>query len=144
MKKILIAFSLLIFIALPLFQAEASSSQWDLIAAVGGSSEGSAGGSSEGSAGGSSEIDISLTDPLGVPSLAQFFFKILNFILSFSYAIIAFFLIWSGFKFVVAQGNEDKLRDAKDSFKYTIIGAILVIGAQVIVEVVKNILTGIQ
>ena len=73
-----------------------------------------------------------------------FFFAILNFVISFSYAVIAFFLILSGFKFVTAQGSEDKLTDAKNTFKYTIIGAILIIGAQVIVEVVKNIISQVS
>lgn len=89
------------------------------------------------------EINASIPNPTGINSLSELFYKIINFVISISYAVVAFFLILSGFKFVAAQGSEDKLKDAKDTFKYTIVGAVLVIGAQVIVEVVKGIIAGI-
>jgi hypothetical protein len=60
-----------------------------------------------------------------------------------SYVVIAFFLIVSGFKFVTAQGSEDKITDAKNTFKYTIIGALIIIGAQVIIDIVKSIISGL-
>lgn len=82
-----------------------------------------------------------IQNPLkGVTSIADLFYAVVNFIYSLSYAVIAIFLIISGFKFVAAQGNEDKLTDAKNTFKYTIIGAILLIGANVITEVVRNVI----
>lgn len=90
----------------------------------------------------STRVTVSIPNPVdGVSSLTDLFYKVINFIISFSYVVIAFFLILSGFKFVMAQGSEDKLKDAKTSFKYTIIGAILVIGAQTIIEVVRSIIT---
>ncbi|MDP1625197.1 MAG: pilin [bacterium] len=82
-----------------------------------------------------------LCNPLkGVDSIGGLIFKVINFVYSLSYAVIAVFLIISGFKFVVAQGSEDKITDAKNTFKYTIIGAILLIGANVITEVIKNLI----
>lgn len=91
------------------------------------------------------KIPISIPNPVdGVNSLSALFYKIVNFIVSLSYVVIAFFLLLSGFKFVTAQGSEDKLTDAKNTFKYTIIGAVLIIGAQVIVEVIKGIITQIS
>jgi hypothetical protein len=85
-----------------------------------------------------------LENPLaGVNSLSDLFYNIVNFVISFSYIIIAFFLILSGFKFVAAQGSPDKLDDAKHMFYYTIIGAVIIVGAQTITTVVQNILTGL-
>jgi hypothetical protein len=82
-----------------------------------------------------------LCNPLkGVDSLGDLFYTIAKFVYSLSYAVIALFLIISGFKFVAAQGNEEKLKDAKKTFQYTIIGAILLIGANVITEVVRNVI----
>jgi hypothetical protein len=102
------------------------------------------GGSSEGSAGGSSEpFNIAIDNPVGAESLADLFYLIVNFIIGFSYAVIAFFLILSGFKFVAAQGSEDKLKDAKNTFKYTILGAVIIIGAQTIISVVQGIITSL-
>lgn len=81
-----------------------------------------------------------LQNPIKVDSIGEFFYMLANFAYSLSYAVIAFFLIWSGFKFIVAQGNEEKLTDAKNTLKYTIIGAILLIGANVITEVVRTVI----
>lgn len=90
------------------------------------------------------KIPISIPNPVGsINSLSDLFYKIVNFVVSLSYVVIAFFLLLAGFKFVTAQGSEDKLTDAKNTFKYTVIGAILIIGAQVIVDVVKGIITQI-
>src|SRR5581483_7843418 len=82
-----------------------------------------------------------LDNPLnGVNSISDLFYKIANFIVSLSYVVIAFFLILSGFKFVKARGNETELEKAKATFKYTIIGAFLIVGAQTIIAIVKNII----
>ncbi|MDE1874498.1 MAG: hypothetical protein KGI79_00865 [Patescibacteria group bacterium] len=83
-----------------------------------------------------------IPNPLnGVNSLSDLFYKIVNLVVSISYVVVAFFLILSGFKFVTAQGNESKLEDAKSTFFHTVIGAFIVIGAQVIIDVVKSIFT---
>lgn len=84
--------------------------------------------------------EVGLQNPIKVNSIGEFFYMVANFAYSLSYAVIAFFLIWSGFKFVMAQGNEEKLTDAKNTLKYTIIGAILLIGANVITEVVRTVI----
>ncbi len=87
----------------------------------------------------------SLPNPLGdkVKSIPDLFYLLVNALISVSYVVIAFFLIVSGFKFVTAQGSEDKITDAKNTFKYTIIGALIIIGAQVIIDIVKSIISGL-
>ena len=47
-------------------------------------------------------------------------------------------LLWSGFMFIQAQGNDTKLADARRNFLYVVIGAVLLLGAYVILEVVLN------
>ncbi|MFA6158264.1 MAG: hypothetical protein WC763_01400 [Candidatus Paceibacterota bacterium] len=85
---------------------------------------------------------VKLENPLGdkVKTIPDFFYLVINFVYSLSYAVIALFLIISGFKFVIAQGKPDALEDAKKTFKYTIVGAILLIGANVITEVVRTVI----
>ena len=57
--------------------------------------------------------------------------------------VVAFFLILSGFKFVVAQGNPKEIESAKQTFWYTIVGGLIIVGAQTIArileELVKNL-----
>lgn len=45
--------------------------------------------------------------------------------------IVALMLVYSGFLFVSARGNQSKLHTAKDNFLYVIIGATLILGAWV-------------
>ncbi len=85
-----------------------------------------------------------LTNPVGVSSIACLFYKIVDFVMSLSYIVIAFFLLLSGFKFVTAQGSDEKLTDAKKTFWYTIIGALILIGANTIIQVVQSIIKSIQ
>ena len=48
------------------------------------------------------------------------------------------FLLLAGLKFVTAQGNPEKISDARRTFFWTLIGALLVLGAKAIAEVVQN------
>lgn len=121
------------FLAVTIFSVSAFSYGYVVLAQTG------TGGQAGTGTGGQAEV-TTLQDPLKVGSLSEFFYMIANFAYSLSYAVIAFFLIWSGFKFVVAQGNEEKLKDAKKTFYYTIVGAILLIGANVITEVVRTVI----
>lgn len=83
-----------------------------------------------------------LPNPLGdkITDIPSLFYKVINFVISLSYVVVAAFLIWSGFKFVMAAGNEDKISDAKHTFYYTIIGALIVIGANTIVKIFEGLI----
>jgi len=52
--------------------------------------------------------------------------------------IITLFLVISGFLFVTAQGNEQKLQTAKKNFLYVIIGALLILGAWIIATLIAG------
>lgn len=86
-----------------------------------------------------------LENPLGskANSLTGLFMKLVNIVVNISYAVVAFFLILSGFKFVVAQGNPKEIESAKQTFWYTIVGGLIIVGAQTIArileELVKNL-----
>jgi hypothetical protein len=86
----------------------------------------------------------SLPNPVGVTSIGELVTKIVQVVISIGYVVIAFFLIVSGFKFVTAQGSDDKLTEAKQTFYYTLVGALIIIGAQTIVAIVEGIIKGIS
>lgn len=52
--------------------------------------------------------------------------------------VITLMLLWSGFLFITAQGNEGKLETARRNFFYVVLGAIILLGAYLILEVVLN------
>lgn len=47
-------------------------------------------------------------------------------------------LVWAGFLFVTARGDEKQLETAKRVFVWTVVGATIIIGARVIYEVAKG------
>ena len=132
----ILASTLLLAIVSPIFvHAELVGAECGVVPSVGNNS------SSTGNIGAESK---GLTNPVGVSSIACLFYKIVDFIMSLSYIVIAFFLLLSGFKFVTAQGSDEKLTEAKNTFWYTIIGALILIGANTIIQVVQSIIKGIQ
>lgn len=94
---------------------------------------------------------ITLPNPLGnngPRTLQDFVRKVLeSIIIPLGAIIVVFFFILTGFKFVMARGNESALGDAKKMFFGTVIGAIIVLGAWAISvaidATVKQIVNGL-
>lgn len=63
---------------------------------------------------------------------------IIDFIVKIGAVIVVFFIIYAGFLFVTAQGNEDKISKAKTTFLWTIIGSLVLLGASTLSGVICN------
>lgn len=63
---------------------------------------------------------------------------IMNLVATAGAIVVVFFIIYSGFKFVSARGNEAEVTKAKDIFWATIVGGAILLGADVIARVVVN------
>lgn len=68
---------------------------------------------------------------------------ILDFVVKVGAAIVVFLVIYSGFLFVTAQGSDEKITKAKKYFFSVIIGALLILGAQVLSVVICNTAGGL-
>jgi len=77
-------------------------------------------------------------NPIKANSLTQLINDLFDAIIQIGYVFVVFALIFAGFKFVVARGNPEKLSEAKKIFLYTLIGGIILLGAQVIGDVICN------
>lgn len=72
-----------------------------------------------------------LENPLrGTNDLTTLIIKILGAVVKIGGYVAVLAIIWSGFLFVKAQGNETELAKAKTSFLYTIIGVAVLLAAQ--------------
>jgi hypothetical protein len=76
-------------------------------------------------------------------NLFSLIYSVLSFITSIGAAIVVFMVIYSGFLFVSAQGDESKLTKAKSVFLWTIIGGVILLGAAALAEVVCNTATSL-
>lgn len=85
-------------------------------------------------------IKTTIDNPLGnnLNSIPSFIEEILNIVLYIGIPIVTLAIIYSGFLFVTAQGNSDKLKTAKNTLLYTIIGAALLLGAFVLANAIGS------
>jgi len=70
------------------------------------------------------------TNPLNSPTLQDFLLAILNSLVFILFPVIVIMIVYTGFLFVAAQGEPTKLSAAKRAFIWTVIGALVVLGAK--------------
>jgi hypothetical protein len=78
-----------------------------------------------------------ILNPVNVSSLSDFIAAVLGIVLKIGIPIVALAIIYSGFVFVAARGNPEKLEKAKSRFLYTLIGAGILLGAWMIATIIK-------
>ena len=81
---------------------------------------------------------VSITNPLKSKTLLEFLNSILDVIMVFAVPIIVFFIIYAGFKFVMARGNETEITTAKNALLFAVIGGVIILGAKVILSVISG------
>ena len=78
-----------------------------------------------------------LINPLKYDTLGEVIRAILGVVSYLGFFIAIFFVIYSGFLFVTAQGNVEKITEARNNFKWTIIGVAILLGAQALAYIVE-------
>lgn len=81
--------------------------------------------------------NIGFDNPIsGVKDVYTLITKVTDFALKIGSVIVVLFIIYSGFLFVSAQGKPDKLKTARETFFWAIVGAMIILGANVLSKVV--------
>lgn len=92
-------------------------------------------------------IEFELTNPLNLPDDASLI-DVLNMIVDaamyIAIPVIVILIIYTGLLFVMAQGNETKIKEAKQMFFYVIIGTAIILGAKVLVAIVENTMNALN
>ena len=80
-----------------------------------------------------------LDNPLGPnnTNLYCFLKSVLSAFLNLLIVLAIFYLIYSGFQMVSARGNETKLKEAKQSFTYAVIGTAVLLGAWTLATIIQ-------
>src|SRR3989344_9005547 len=77
--------------------------------------------------------DVKLINPLkGGGNLMSFLQSILDFVIKIGTVVVILMMVFVGYKFVVAQGAPDKIREARDALLWTLIGALILLGSKAI------------
>ncbi|MFA6324936.1 MAG: hypothetical protein WCX46_01790 [Candidatus Paceibacterota bacterium] len=86
-------------------------------------------------------ITTTINNPLankGINNIDGFIKVILTGVIKIGIPIVALAIIYSGFLFVSAMGNKEKLTIAKRSLMYSLIGAAILLGAWAIAQLISN------
>ena len=92
-----------------------------------------------GSTGNGGGTNVTLINPLNsgdcTPNgdcLRSFLMSILDFLIQIGGIAVILMLVYVGYLFVIAQGNETKITDAKNALLWTVIGALILLGSKAI------------
>lgn len=80
----------------------------------------------------------------GISSLSDFIQSALAIIIKIGVPAGTIFIIYSGFLFVTAQGNESQITKAKKTFLWTCIGLGVLLGAWAIASAIKGTISQLQ
>lgn len=69
---------------------------------------------------------------------------ILQVVLKIGIPVAAIFIIYSGFLFVKAQGNEAELTKAKSAFTYAVIGTAILLGSWLLATGIESTINSLQ
>ena len=83
---------------------------------------------------------VGIDNPLrgGVKTIPDLLVLLINqFVLPIGGVIVVFMFIYTGFLYVMARGNSSEVSKAHESFKNTVIGAAIILGALSVSVIIK-------
>lgn len=84
-------------------------------------------------------FDFSISNPVkGFDNLPDLVQELLEIVILIAIPIVAVMIIYAGYMFVTARGNETKLTTAKTTLLYVVIGATIILGAKVIATAIQG------
>lgn len=105
----------------------------------GGGAGGGAGGGGGGAVGGGSFVN-----PIQYDSIEEFLIAVLNAVVLILFPIIVLMLVYCGFAFIAARGNETKIKEARRVFFWTLIGGLIILGAKALALAIAATVSEIQ
>lgn len=88
---------------------------------------------------GSNSCGSQLCNPLrGIDSFEELLARILEAVVRIGTIFLTAAIIWVGFLFVAARGNQEKITKARQALFYAVIGGLILLGAQAIASVIQS------
>lgn len=79
-----------------------------------------------------------LTNPLKANDIQELLLAILRGVIQLGTILLVLALVWVGFLFVFAQGSEEKIKSARAALMWTVVGGLILLGAQGIALVITS------
>ncbi len=97
------------------------------------------GGTNPGTIPGGTNQSGMLQNPLNnINSLPALLHALLQAVVELGSIILVLMLVWVGFLFVTAQGNPEEISKARSALVWTLIGGMILLGAEAISQVVQS------
>jgi heme/copper-type cytochrome/quinol oxidase subunit 2 len=84
-----------------------------------------------------------LQNPLKVSSLPDLIDLILKAIVQIGFYVLILMIVYSGFLFIAARGREEEIRNARSALTWTVIGGLILLGAEAISAVIQSTATSL-
>lgn len=146
MKKFLLAFAILVSLSAPAYVLGASDTGGGGPQSVTGTQPQSVTGTQGNAAQQtppSPASNFQLQNPLGFSTICGLIKGLLNAVLTLGVPIAVFFLVFAGFKFVVARGSPDGIKKARENIVNVFIGIAIFLGAWFLGQVIANTLNSV-
>jgi hypothetical protein len=78
----------------------------------------------------------------GKDGIVAFISRIAQFLTFIAAAVAVLYMVWGGYNFITANGDDDKVKKGKDTLIYASVGLVVTIVAYTIVLVVSNVANG--
>lgn len=85
---------------------------------------------------------VQIQNPLrNTSSVSELIATFVDWIINLGVVVVVLAFVYTGFQYVAARGNPDGIKKAHAAFLWTVVGTLVLIGAKVLTEVIKNTLT---
>jgi len=84
-----------------------------------------------------------INSPLKAKNIIEFLRELIRVVRIFAVPIVVFFIIYAGFLIATSRGNEAQISKGKTALTWAIIGGVIVLGAELILDVIQNTLSEI-
>jgi NADH:ubiquinone oxidoreductase subunit 4 (subunit M) len=88
--------------------------------------------------GGGNLSNTTLQNPLQSDTLQGFLIDLIHLIIVFCIPLIVLYIIYGGFQYVIARGNEEMIQRATKTITYAIVGGLLILGAEIILRIIQG------
>lgn len=88
--------------------------------------------------GGGGQVPIQFQNPLEANSVSEVLLSLFGVLINLGAVAVVLAIVYAGFLFVAARGNPEELNKAKRTLFWTIIGSLILLGAEVIATIIQN------
>jgi hypothetical protein len=85
-----------------------------------------------------SDLKVGLINPISADSVSEVMLNFFQILIELGAVVVTLAIIYAGFLFVMAKGNPEELNKAKTTLFWTIIGSLVLLGAQVIADIIEK------